>query len=279
MNGDKLGKMTMRVEKNSSATERTPTISVIVPAWREAGSIGALLTVLLNSRHTLEVIVAFAEPDAAARRMVSEMGARWVEAGEPNRGRQLDLGAALATGDWLLFQHADTAITPGHLDALAAVDDPRVTGGAFYRKFDERHPRLRCLEAVERWHNRTFGALYGDQSLFVRREVFVALGGFRNLPLMEDVDFSLRLRRHGGIRLLDPPLASSPRKHLAQGPWRTTFSNGFLLLLYHLGVHPRRLHAFYYRGGASGAARGIFSSATTSHSSDPAGSPERFSTP
>ena len=257
----------------------TPKISVVIPAWHEHEALGHLLSILLNSGQAVEVIVAFAEADLAAGKMVLEMGARWVEAGEPNRGRQLDLGAELATGDWLLFQHADTAITPGHLNALAAVDDPQVAGGAFYRKFDERHPRLRCFEAIERWHNRTFGALYGDQSLFVRREVFAALGGFRNLPLMEDVDFSLRLRRHGGIRLLDPPLASSPRKHLTHGPWRTTFTNGLLLLLYHLGVHPRRLHAFYYRRGAASSAHGIISSATASHSGDPAGSAQRFSTP
>ena len=80
------------------------------------------------------------------------------------------------------------------------------------------------------------------------------LGGFRGLPLMEDVDFSLRMRRRGEIRLLDPPIASSPRKHLAQGPWRTTFANAGLLLLYHLGVPPQRLRAFYYRRGASSRA-------------------------
>ena len=235
----------------------SPKISVVIPAWHEHAALGRLLTILRSAGPGIEVIVAWAEPDAAARRMVLEMGARWVEAGEPNRGRQLDLGAEMATGEWLLFQHADTAVTSAHLAALAALDDPAIVGGAFYRKFDERHPRLRCFEKVERWHNRTFGALYGDQSIFVRREIFAALGGFRDLPLMEDVDFSLRMRRHGRLRLLDPPLASSPRKHLARGPWRTTFANAGLLFLYHLGVPPRRLHAFYYRRGAasSGAPR------------------------
>ena len=247
--------MTPPLERFSADGGPRHKISVIVPVWREHEALGPLLSLLHNSGEAVEVILAFAEMDSAALRMATDLGVKSVHAGEANRGRQLDLGAAQATGDWLLFQHADTAITPEHLRALAALDDEQeVIGGAFYRKFDERHPRLRCFEAVERWHNRTFGALYGDQSIFVRREVFAELGGFRGLPLMEDVDFSLRLRRAGKIRLLDPPIASSPRKHLAQGPWRTTFANACLLLLYHLGVPPRRLHALYYRRGASSLA-------------------------
>ncbi len=230
-------------------------ISVIIPVWREHEALAQVLIVLRSAGAVVETIVSCACPEPATLRLGAEMGAKCIDAGAPNRGRQLDLGAAEATGDWLLFQHADTAITAAHLRALAALDDePEVIGGAFYRKFDERHPRLRGFEAVERWHNRTFGALYGDQSIFVRRAVFAELGGFRGLPLMEDVDFSLRMRRRGEIRLLDPPIASSPRKHLAQGPWRTTFTNACLLLLYHLGVAPRHLRAFYYRRGASSQA-------------------------
>lgn len=247
--------MMLPLEKPPAGGGSCPTISVIVPVWREHEALGPVLSLLLGSGESVEVIVAFAEADSAAIQLTAERGVRCVDAGPPNRGRQLDLGAAQATGDWLLFHHADTAISAEHLRALVALGaEPKVIGGAFYRKFDERHPRLRGLEAVERWHNRTFGALYGDQSIFVRREVFAELGGFRGFPLMEDVDFSLRMRRRGRIRLLDPPIASSPRKHLAQGPWRTTFANACLLLLYHLGVAPPRLHAFYYRHGASSLA-------------------------
>ncbi len=109
------------------------------------------------------------------------------------------------------------------------------------------------LEPVERWHNRSFGALYGDQSIFARREAFAALGGFRGLPLMEDVDFSRRLRRAGAvicsIRPSPPRRANTSHK----APWRTTFRNALLLALYTAGVSPERLHAWYYRGSAASA--------------------------
>jgi uncharacterized protein len=227
-------------------------ISVVIPVWRERDVLTALLATLVSAPEVCEVIVSLAEADADSMRMIEALGARCVDAGDANRGSQLDLGAQEATGDWLLFQHADTFLTATHLAALAALEaEPGIAGGAFYRKFDERHPKLRWLEPVERWHNRTFGALYGDQSIFVRRPIFQTLGGFRQLPLMEDVDFSLRLRRHARIVLLDPPIASSPRKHMAQGPWRTTLMNAGLLALYHLGVSPRRLHGRYYRNGAA----------------------------
>ncbi len=231
----------------------TATISAVIPVWRDRDSLAELLPLLRSAPEVCEVIVCAAEPAPDCARWVQDRGGIFVDGGTPNRGRQMDLGAAAASGQWLLFQHADTRITQHHLTALATVADEFV-GGAFYRRFDERHPALRGLEPVERWHNRSFGALYGDQSIFVRRENFRALGGFRGLPLMEDVDFSLRLRRSGPVVLLDPPIASSPRKHLAQGPWRTTLTNAALLALYHCGVSPARLHAMYYRREASGGA-------------------------
>lgn len=227
-------------------------ISAIIPVWREHAALALTLPLLYGLPEVYEVIVCFAGADAALERMAADFGAKTVVAGAPSRGGQLDLGAELASGDWLLFHHVDSFLTAEHVRALSELTkDPRAIGGAFYRKFDERHPALRCLEPIERWHNRSFGALYGDQSIFARRDVFLELGGFRALPLMEDVDFSLRLRSRGKVVLLDPPLATSPRKHLAQGSWRTTFTNAAMLALYRLGVSPHRLHAWYYRAGSS----------------------------
>jgi len=266
----------MHLESQKSIPPRG-TISVIIPVWRDHGKLGSLLPFLTSGPEVAEVIVSFAEADPAAVRMVQDHGATAISAGEPNRGRQLDLGASEATGDWLLFHHADTELTREHLLALARLgDDAETVGGAFYRKFDERHPGLRWLEPIERWHNRTCGALFGDQSIFVRREVFRRLGGFRALPLMEDVDFSRRLRRAGRIALLDPSISSSPRKHLTHGPWRTTWTNATLLLLYHLGVPPQRLHAWYYRRGASSLWNATNQPAQPSGISEPPGASQRM---
>jgi hypothetical protein len=103
-----------------------------------------------------------------------------------------------------------------------------VIGGAFYRKFDRRHPGMLWFESVARFLTR-HGSFFGDQSIFVRREIFRALGGFAPIALMEDLEFSRRLRRHGQVAVLDPPVESSGRRHLERGPWRTTLENGLLI--------------------------------------------------
>ena len=164
------------------------------------------------------------------------------------RGNQMNEGARVATGDILLFQHADTEITDAHFASLRrAMEDPALAGGAFRRGFDERHPHLRWLEPWEALRCRYWGPLFGDQSIFVRRTVFEALHGFADIPLMEDVEFSCRLRRLGRVAILDPAIRTSPRKHLQQGSWRTTIRNGFMLFMYVLGASPQRLHALYYQ--------------------------------
>lgn len=91
------------------------------------------------------------------------------------------------------------------------------------------------------------GTLYGDQTIFVRRETFLTLGGFAKIPLMEDIEFSRRLRGAGQIAVLDPPVRSSARRHLRKGAWRTSLQNGLFIALYRLGVSPHRLHRWYYR--------------------------------
>ena len=105
---------------------------------------------------------------------------------------------------------------------------------------------MRRLENFERAHCRAFGTIYGDQSLFVRRDHFVRLGGFATVPLMEDVEFSRRLRRSGKVVLLDPPMRTSPRKQIEQGAWRVTLRNLLFLILFRLGVSAERLHRRYY---------------------------------
>jgi hypothetical protein len=160
----------------------------------------------------------------------------------------MNLGASCASGNVLLFQHVDSELSSAHLDALAsALTDPLLAAGAFYRKFDERHPWLRWLEGLERLHNRLFGTIYGDQSLIVRRALFEQLGGFAALPLMEDVEFSKRLRAAVKIVMLDPPMRSSPQRQMDQGAWPVTVRNLLFLLAFRAGVSPRRLHGWYYR--------------------------------
>ena len=222
-------------------------ISVIIPVWRDAEELASLLPKLSQTRRVAETIVVNASRDSAPERIARECGVTFLKSSPPNRGAQMNAGALAATGDVLLFQHADTELTEPHLAAIeTALRIPEVVGGAFYRKFDERHPRLMWLEPVARFLSRNGGTLYGDQSVFVRRDVFHQLGGFAKIPLMEDVEFSQRLRAAGKIALLDPPVQSSARHHERKGAWRTTARNAAFVVLYRFGVSPFRLHRWYY---------------------------------
>jgi rSAM/selenodomain-associated transferase 2 len=223
-------------------------LSVIVPAWNDHASLARLLPALVRLGALHEVIVADASPYSAAAESARAAGVVYLPAPQPNRGAQMNLAAENATGDVLIFHHADSILTAAHVAAIGtALRDPEMIGGAFYRKFDGRHPRLRWLEVAGRFFARHGGSFFGDQSVFVRRKVFQALGGFAPIPLMEDMEFSRRLRRAGKVAVLDPPLQSSTRRHLGLGPWRTSFQNGLFIVLYKCGLSPAHLHRWYYR--------------------------------
>ena len=223
-------------------------ISVVVPAWRDAENLAVLLPALSRLDRITEIIVVDASSDDESERIALACGATCIACPAPNRGEQMNLGAGATSGDVIIFQHSDTDLRGAHVDAVAtALSDPQIIGGAFFRKFDGRHPRLMWLESVARFLTRHGGTLYGDQSIFVRREVFQKLGGFAKIPLMEDVEFSRRLRSAGKIIVLDPPVQSSARRHLRKGAWRTTIQNGLFIILYNFGFSPHKLHRWYYR--------------------------------
>jgi rSAM/selenodomain-associated transferase 2 len=227
-------------------------ITIVVPCWRGDSLERTVAARWLENKSVCEVLVAAAE-SSSARDGQAITGFRTISCTREGRGNQMNEAARMATGNVLLFQHADTELTDPHLQSLrsAMESDATLGGGAFQRCFDERHPHLRWLEPWEALRCRRFGPLFGDQSIFVRRELFDALGGFADIPLMEDVEFSCRLRRAAPIRLLRPPIASSSRKHLQRGSWRTTWTNILLLLLYICGVSPLRLHAMYYHNSSA----------------------------
>jgi hypothetical protein len=232
----------------------TAAISLIIPCWNDRANAIALAKQWAEHPLISEVIVAgvTAEPQPSCQSdsdLSEHPKIKECSMPRPGRGPQMNLAATLATGEILLFHHVDSLLTEAHLQSLAnGFSRSTCVGGGFYRKFDERHPHLFGLEKIERWHSLAFGTIYGDQSIFVRRDHFSRIGGFASIPLMEDVEFSKKLRRTGKIALLDPPMQSSPRKHLEQGPWKVTTRNLLFLILFRLGVSPNRLHRWYYAG-------------------------------
>jgi rSAM/selenodomain-associated transferase 2 len=166
------------------------------------------------------------------------------------RGRalQMNAGARVARGRALLFLHADTWLPDGALAAVEdALADPAVVGGRFDVRFDSPRPVLSMIAFFMNLRSRVSGVSTGDQAIFVRREIFDALGGFAGIPLMEDVELTKRLRRRGRMAALRARVTTAARKWQREGALRTMALMWALRLLFVCGVPPARLHRWYYR--------------------------------
>ena len=167
---------------------------------------------------------------------------------ERGRGRQMNAGARAAGGDALLFLHADTRLPEGAAEAIAAaLADPSVVGGRFDVQFANPRWPFRMIAFMMNRRSRLTGIATGDQGIFVRRSAFDSLGGYPDIPLMEDIDFSARLKRRGRLACLPLRVTTSARKWEREGVLRTIALMSTLRLLYWLGVSPTHLHRWYYR--------------------------------
>jgi len=164
------------------------------------------------------------------------------------RARQMNAGARAARGDVLLFLHADTLLPDGALAAVeAAASDPGVVAGRFDVRFDSPRPVFRMIAWFMNHRSRWSGISTGDQAIFVCRKPFDALGGYPNMPLMEDVELCRRLKRRGQLSALRLCVTTSARKWEREGAFRTILLMWVLRFLYMVGVPPARLHRWYYR--------------------------------
>ena len=178
--------------------------------------------------------------------MAAAAGARVV--GAPRgRGSQLAAGAAAASGDWLLFMHADCRPGAGWdaaVRAFVAAPDATRRAGYFAFALDEPSPAARRLNCLVGWRCRLLALPYGDQGLLISRRLYDEVGGFAAIPLMEDVDLVRRLGR-GRIAPIPVPLYSSARRYVAEGYVRRPLRNLFCLSLYFGGVPPRHIARIY----------------------------------
>jgi rSAM/selenodomain-associated transferase 2 len=222
-------------------------LSIIVPVLDEADNLERLLPHLSERCPDAEVIVVDGgSADATALVARAWPGARYL-AGERGRARQMNAGARAARGDILLFLHADTLLPPDAAASIArALADPEVAGGRFDVRFANPHPAYRVIATFMNWRSRLTGIATGDQAIFVRREVFEALDGYPDIPLMEDVELCVRLKRRGRVRCLRSRVITSARKWEREGILRTVVLMWTLRLLRVLRVDPARLHRWYY---------------------------------
>jgi rSAM/selenodomain-associated transferase 2 len=218
-------------------------ISVVLPALDEEDMVAAAIGSVREEAG--EVIVSDGGSSDRTRERAREAGATVLDT-PPGRGAQLRHGAAAARGDWLVFLHADTRLDPGWSHALLAVPSAS-PGGAFRFAIDSPRRAFRVIEWGTRQRCRFLRLPYGDQALFARRGAYDASGGFRPLPLMEDVDFVRRLRRQGPLALLEARALTSPRRWEETGLLRRTLTNWSVMALYTLGASPERLARVYSR--------------------------------
>ncbi|HEY2220634.1 TIGR04283 family arsenosugar biosynthesis glycosyltransferase [Actinomycetospora sp.] len=227
-----------------AAGSATPSVSIVVPVRDEEAVIGGLLTRLHRSYPDCEVVVVDGgSTDGTverARRLARVVPSR------AGRGPQLNTGAAASTGEVLWFVHADTVLDPGALSALrAALRDPAVVGGGCRLRFDRTSAALRWLEWTSDLRARHLHWIFGDQAMFVRRSVFDEVGGFPDMPIMEDLEMSRRLHRRGRLVVLPTASTASARRFVEQGTVRMIVLMQCYKLQYFLGVDPERIRARY----------------------------------
>jgi rSAM/selenodomain-associated transferase 2 len=216
-------------------------ITVVIPTLNEAAFVGRAIASVVGEAS--EVIVVDGGSTDATTRVAAAAGAR-ILAAPRGRGPQLETGARGAAGDWLVFLHADTSLEPGWAGALRVLESA-VVGGAFRFSLDSPRARYRIVEAGVRLRCATLGLPFGDQALFVRRQAFTLAGGFGHVPILEDVDFVRRLRRHGGLAFPTVSALTSARRWEERGFLRTTLLNWLVLGLDAAGWPRERLAQLY----------------------------------
>lgn len=221
-------------------------ISVIVPVLNEEKVIPQSLSALKLTDDE-ELIVVDGGSDDMTVQVAHEFTDK-VFVAKRGKGHQMNFGAERASGDVLLFLHIDCRLPDNGLEMIRdAILDNEVSAGAFDLSIEHPALRYRIIEKGANLRSRITSIPYGDQGMFVKREIFEHLGGFSDIPIMEDIEFSSRLNKIVRITFLRPPVKTSPRRWQKEGPVYTTVRDWALATLYGLfGVSPERL-AKYYR--------------------------------
>jgi rSAM/selenodomain-associated transferase 2 len=225
-----------------------PRFSIIVPVINEEGAINAAIEHLaaLPGASTREIIVVDGDRSGKTIGAIRDGNVR-TATGEKGRGSQMNCGAALAEGDILVFLHADTRL-PADAFALmeGAFSDETRMAGAFDLDIDSGRFVYRLIARIASLRSRLTRVPYGDQAQFFRRTYFSEIGGFANIPLMEDVEIMGRIRKQGGrITIVKRAVMTSARRWEKEGVIRCTLRNWLLISLYFAGVSPERLSRLY----------------------------------
>ncbi len=219
-------------------------VTVIVPVLNEAGRLSSML----QGIHGLgdnEIIFVDGGSSDETPVLLKKMAVKWI-CSKCGRAIQMNTGASESKSDIIVFLHIDTELSSGHIEHIErAMSDPDVVGGRFDVQLSGDHPAFRVIEWFINWRSRLTRISTGDQAMFVRRKVFERMGGFPEQPLMEDVEFSRRLKREGRIACLRSRVKTSSRRWERRGIARTILLMWWLRFRYWLGASPATLKHFY----------------------------------
>lgn len=228
------------------------TIAVIIPVLNEQDALPSLVNELLPLGFEEVILVDGNSQDRSvevAKTHLKSFGHPYyrIISGPKGRATQMNAGAAQASADILLFLHADTQLPHNAKNIIErSLANPHGVGG----RFDVRFPRDRgyawLVSRMMNHRSRLSGICTGDQAMFVRRSVFESMGGFADMPLMEDIEFSRRLKRQGAIVALRETVVTSFRRWEQQGPLRTILRMWILRFFYWVGWDPQRLQQYYH---------------------------------
>jgi rSAM/selenodomain-associated transferase 2 len=233
-----------------------PKISIIIPVLNEAGTIQEILTRLQEAKDVEVIVVDGGSRDetlmialAISKRLALSLPIKVISTAT-GRANQMNAGAAVASGDILLFLHADTHL-PARFDTLLlrALQNVGTIAGAFELRIDAQLRGLRLIEKMVKLRSRFLAMPYGDQAIFLKASTFDEMGGFPHLPIMEDFELMLRLRRQGKIAIVSAPVVTSGRRWQKLGVVKTTLINQVIIAGYFLGVPPTKLVRWYRQGG------------------------------
>jgi rSAM/selenodomain-associated transferase 2 len=229
-------------------TNKRYQLSIIIPVFHEMDMIDPVIAHLwgLHFSGQFEVIVVDGDPAGNTLDAVTFRDVKKITASK-GRGFQMNAGAAVAKGRILLFLHADTRLGFEALDKiLVAMKKKDVAGGAFELGIESNKKAFRIIERAVKIRSRITRIPYGDQAIFLERNFFYKVGGFKEIPIMEDVELMGRVKKTGKkIDILPYPVRTSSRRWEAEGILCCTLRNWILVTLYTVGVSPHRLAKFY----------------------------------
>jgi rSAM/selenodomain-associated transferase 2 len=219
-------------------------ISIIIPVLNEATSIKPVIQQALTGEN-IEIIVVDGGSQDQTVEVVHALGVKLIHS-SPGRGQQMNLGATQATGEILLFLHADTYLPHQFDDYIYQIlAQPQTIAGAFNLNISAHLSGIRWVEMIVNWRSRFLQFPYGDQAIFLKTTTFWQVGGFPQLPIMEDFELIRQLRKTGKIAIADAAILTSGRRWQKLGILKTTLLNQLIIIGYLLGISPDKLAKFY----------------------------------